>query len=141
MPACIVGTLFRQNVQMRILIVDSSVQIIERLEEMLSESANSTIYKSASRAEAVTLFEQNKPEVVLLDIYLPGNDSINFLKEIRKSGTKTFILMLSAQPDNDMQEQYRSLGVNFFFDKYHDFEKIPAFIKNLQHKILTSENE
>lgn len=120
---------------MRLLIVDSSIQIIERLEEILSESASITaIYKSVSYVTAATIFEKYKPDIVLLDIYLPGKESIFLLKKIKKSGFKTFVIILSTLTDNYTQEQYSSLGVDLFFDKYHDFDKIPAFINSMSNK-------
>lgn len=123
---------------MRILIVDSSIQIIERLEEILSESAIVTeVFKSVSYEGAVTLFKQYQPDIVLLDIYLPGNDSISLLKEIKRSGFKTFVIILTAQTDSYMREQFRSLGVDLFFDKYHDFEKIPGFISSISNKNIS----
>ena len=53
---------------MEILIVDSSIQIIERLAEILSEAKNiKTIYRAVSYAQASALFNTSKPDVVLLD--------------------------------------------------------------------------
>jgi len=117
---------------MRILIVDSSVQIMERLEEMLLESATVTeIDKAVSYPGAEILFKQNKPDILLLDIYLPENDSLNILKEINKSRCPPIVVILSGQTGNYIEEQYRLLGANFFFDKYHDFEKIPGLINSI----------
>jgi DNA-binding NarL/FixJ family response regulator len=115
---------------MVILIVDSSVLIIERLQNLLSETENITaVYGAVSYKDGAKFFNDIQPNVVLLDIDLPENQSFMLLKEIRKAGQKTSVIILSNQTDAGLQEQYRSMGANFFFDKYHDFAKIPVAIK------------
>ena len=117
---------------MQVLIVDSSVQIIERLEEILAEEENiNGIVSAVSYEEAIKLFNEKKPDVVLLDCSLPGNASLELLKEIKKESCKTSVIVLSIQEDNYMQEQCKLLGVDFFFDKYYGFEKIARAIKTI----------
>ena len=79
---------------MLVLIVDGSIQIIERIGEMISESNNATAINSAiSYQEAITLFKKNKPSVVLLDGYLPQNLSLKLLREIKQTGYKTAVIV------------------------------------------------
>jgi len=108
-----------------ILIVDSSLPIIERLEEILSETGNiTTVHKAVSYKEAKKLFLENRHDAVLLDIDLPGNQSLKLLREIKKTGGETCVIILFTLTNNYIQQQCRYLGVDFFFDKYYDFEKI-----------------
>ena len=120
---------------MQVLIVDSSFQIIERLEEMLAEEENITgIASAVSYEEATKLFNETKPEVVLLDCCLPGNASLKLLKEIKETGSKTSVIVLSLQEDNYKMEQCKLLGADFLFDKYYGFEKIAGAIKTIAGK-------
>lgn len=117
---------------MKILIVDSSIQIIERLEEILSEAENITvIYRATSYEEAKKLFKENKHDVVLLDIKLPGNKALKLLKEIKKNRGKTCVIILFTEINNYILELFQFLGAEFFFDKYYDFEKICGVINTL----------
>ena len=110
---------------MLILIVDSSILIIERLEEIISEAGNITaIHKAVSSEEAKKLLKENKYDTVILDIDLPGNESLKLLKEIKKPGDGTWVIILFTQIDNYIQKQCKSVGADFFFDKYYEFEKI-----------------
>ena len=69
---------------MKILIVDSSVQMIQRLEEILSEAAiDLTIYSTVSYEAAAKLFKENIPDIALLNISLHGTESFTLLKEIK----------------------------------------------------------
>jgi DNA-binding NarL/FixJ family response regulator len=115
-----------------ILIVDSSMQIIIRLEEILLISVNITaFYRADSYEKAILFFKVNNPGVVLLDIGMPRNESFKLLKEIRQTGSKTCIIVLSIHIDKDIQEQCKLLGADFFLDKYHEFEKIPGIIDTI----------
>src|SRR5205085_1630879 len=110
---------------MLILIVDSSMQIIERLEEIISEAKNITgIHRAVSSEEAKRLFKENRYDTVILDIDLPGNESLKLLKEIKTRDRKTTAIILFTHMDNYIREQCKYLGTDFFFDKYYDFEKI-----------------
>ena len=117
---------------MQILIVDSSVSIIERLEEMLSETENITAVDSAVSYEgAKNLFQENRHDAVLLDIDLPGNESLKLLREIKKAGEETCVIILFTLADNYIEAQCKYLGADFFFDKYYDFEKINRLLSSV----------
>ena len=112
-----------------VLVVDSSVMIIERWQNILTETENiKTVYGAVSYKDASLLFKQKNPTVVLLDAGLPGTMSIDLLKEFKAINEKTIVIILSDTADTQQQEKYKSLGADCCFDKYHDFEKIPAFI-------------
>ncbi len=114
---------------MQVLIVDSSIQIIERLEEIISEAENIiAVHGAVSYEEAKKLFKENKHDVVLLDINLRGNESLKLLREIKKTHGETCVIILFTHIDNYIQEQFKSLGADFFFDKYYDFEKISELL-------------
>jgi DNA-binding NarL/FixJ family response regulator len=114
---------------MLILIVDSSAQIIQRLEEVLSEAKHiRIIHKATTYEEATILFKKEEPDIVLLDIGLPANESVDLISEIKKSNATTTVIALSNRADTGTQEQFDSLGADFFLDKYHDFEKLPGIV-------------
>jgi DNA-binding NarL/FixJ family response regulator len=115
---------------MKVLIIDYSIRIVERLEEMLFGEKNVTyIYKAASYSQAMNVYKETQPDIVLLDICLPGDNSFKILREIKKPGSKTFVIILAVEKDNYVHEQCNSLGADFFFDKYSEFEKIPRAVK------------
>ena len=49
--------------------------------------------------EAIEIFRNSQPDLVLLDIMLPGTDGIEVCKEIRKQSTRVPIVMLTAKSD------------------------------------------
>src|ERR1700752_2857730 len=128
----IISPLYYQYIKMLVLIIDSSAGIIERLEEIISEAKKITsIHRAVSYEDAKILYKKNKYDVVLLDINLPRNKSLKLLKEIKKTGGKTFAIIMFTHMDNYILEQYKSLGADFFFDKYYDFENIGGLLETL----------
>jgi DNA-binding NarL/FixJ family response regulator len=112
-----------------VLVVDSSVFIIERWQNILSETENiKTVYGAVAYRDASVLFKEIKPNVVLLDGTLPGSMSIDLLREFKAPNETATVIILANSIDRNIEEKCKSLGADFFFDKYHDFEKIPAFI-------------
>lgn len=117
---------------MLVLIVDHSLQITERLEEVLSEAKHiRAIHKVVSYEEAITFFRESNPDIVVLDTGLPDNGSVDLLREIRKTNDATAIIALSIRTDGRTQEQFISMGVSFFLDKYHDFGKLSGIVDGI----------
>jgi|SRR5580658_9890668 DNA-binding response OmpR family regulator len=110
---------------MLVLIIDRSLQIIERLKEMISEKVKGTIiHRAVSYESAKKLLGEKKYDAVLLDIELPEFGSVRLLKEIKKTGQKTCIIIMFTYMDNYSEELFKSLGAEYLFDKYYEFEKI-----------------
>lgn len=117
---------------MLILIVDSSVPVIERLIALITETETATSISYASAYhEAVSLFRQNQPDVVVLDMNLPENKSMELLKLFGKHNDHTVIIALSNNADHQLAGQCRMNGAAYFFDKYHDYEQVPGIIRDL----------
>jgi len=120
---------------MVLLIVYSSGLIIERLANLVSDTLTDTsIYKAESFDEAAFICEGIKPDIVLLDIALPENKSIDLFNMIKRGNQKTGFIILSSSMDVVTQWQLKQLGADFILDKYHDFEKIPATINSIVAK-------
>lgn len=110
---------------MRVLIVDSSMPVMERLEEMISEAENvEVVDRALSYRDAKKLLKENRYEDVLLEIDLPENTSIQLLKEIKSEGRESRIIILFTYMDKNTLEQCKLLGVDYFIDKFYEFEKI-----------------
>jgi DNA-binding NarL/FixJ family response regulator len=117
---------------MRVLIADNSELIIQRLEELLSESTFILMIDRAfSYEEAQQLFNQNKPDVVVLDINFPGNTSYELLKEIKEEAPQTIVIVMSIRLDEYILQQCKNFGADFFFDKYNEFERVPVVINQM----------
>lgn len=120
-----------QNNLMQVLIIDNSLLIVQRLNELLSEVSNiSELSSATAHDQALQLFMLQKPGIVVLDLHLPENKSYDLLKEIKKVAPKTVLIILSVENDEYIQQQCRMLGADFYFDKYNEFEKIAVVVND-----------
>ena len=84
-----------------LLIVEDDIDTNEAVCEYLQEAGHSTI-SAFDGDEAITLFSENKIDLVVLDIMLPHISGLSVLHEIRRNST-TPVLMLTAIEDEYTQ--------------------------------------
>src|SRR5258708_6756921 len=122
---------------MKVLVVDSSVLIIERLQNMLTETGTiKNVYGAVSYKDAAEQFHQIDFSVVLLDDNLPANRSVELLTMIKRTNDAVPVIILANGIDQFSKLKYQALGADQFFDKYHEFELIPGVINSLSKKTL-----
>ena len=118
---------------MPVLILDSSTNVADRLGDLVAEVKQGiAIYKAASDKAAIKLLDKIKPAAVLLDVDFSGNSALAILKKIKIKNDKTVVIVLYTHADEMKLELYKEIGADFIFNKYDDFEKIPAIISALQ---------
>jgi len=81
-----------------VLVVDDDQDLAEMLGIVLN-GAGIEVDLVSNGDEAVDVFRNNQPDLVLLDIMLPGLDGITVCREIRKESTRVPIVMLTAKGD------------------------------------------
>ncbi len=81
-----------------ILVVDDDQDLAEMLGIVLN-GVGMEVDLVSRGDEAVEIFRNSQPDLVLLDIMLPGTDGIEVCKEIRKQSTRVPIVMLTAKSD------------------------------------------
>ncbi|MCX6317531.1 MAG: response regulator [Bacteroidetes bacterium] len=122
---------------MQVLIVDGSVQIIERMQQELADMEHiTTVFGAVAYRDGVEFFRAVKPPVVLLDSRLKDNECIRLMQVIRNEVPHTRIIVMLNGEDNHIQEKYRLAGANLLFDKYHEFQKIPSAVNSIGAEVI-----
>ena len=120
---------------MTILIIEESLLVGGRIRNLLAEACNiETIYTSVEHKKAAVLFDTVKPQVVLLDMCLPGSLTIELLQQIKDSPVDTAVVALVNCEDYRKQLKCMTIGADYILDKYHEFEKIPQIIDRIVSK-------
>jgi DNA-binding NarL/FixJ family response regulator len=118
--------------KLKVLIVDDSSLVISRLHRILLNSENiARISDAHDFEEGKLLFDLESPDVVLLDIHLPGKSGLDLLRYIRKKYIQPKIIVISNETGDFYRERCVALGVDFFIDKTYEFEKLPGILFNL----------
>ena len=114
----------------KVLIVEDSIMMRALISRILSTEPDINVVGEASCGEdALEIMEEVNPDVILLDIELPGMDGIEFLKRIRLISTAKVIVVSSvARPGSPQSEMITELGAYNIISKptgalSFDFEK------------------
>ena len=111
----------------KILIVDDDVNICELLRLYLEKEGYSTEVVN-NGLDAVTVFSETNPDLVLLDIMLPGLDGWQICREIRKN-SQTPIIMLTAKGEVFDKVLGLELGADDYIVKPFEPKEVIARIK------------
>lgn len=123
---------------MRVLIADDSAVVRSRLTEMLSVIEGLEVVGEAVDAlEALELQARMQPDVVILDIRMPGGNGIDVFQELKKAYPGTSVIILTNYPYDQIRSACNRLGADYFFDKSSEFEKIPEALISLRNDPLT----
>ena len=107
-----------------ILVVDDEMGIRELLNEILTDEGH-TVYAAESAIQARTIREQMRPDLVLLDIWMPDIDGITLLKEWSKTGQLTMpVVMMSGHATIDTAVEATRIGALNFLEKPIALQKL-----------------
>ncbi len=119
-----------------VLIVDDNMCFVERMIGLLDEVNNRIAYINvASDYDEASKYLSEKPDVVLLDINLPGKNGINLLKEIKSADKECKVIMITNHADDYYRQQCKDLGADHFLDKSNEFSKVPSIIRMMEPSI------
>ena len=117
---------------MRVFIADDSKVVRESLNTTLSDFPEIEIIGEAQFAdEAVNSIRELKPDVVILDIKMPGGGGINALKTVKKFPLAPIVIMFTAFPYSSYRKICKEAGADFFFSKSGEFKKFIEALKQL----------
>ena len=107
-----------------ILVVDDEMGIRELLNEILTDEGH-TVYAAESAIQARNIREQMRPDLVLLDIWMPDTDGITLLKEWSKNGQLTMpVVMMSGHATIDTAVEATRIGALNFLEKPIALQKL-----------------
>jgi DNA-binding NarL/FixJ family response regulator len=119
--------------RMKVFIADDSRFLCERLIEMLSDIPGIEIIGHAQNVtEALTSIKKLNPDIVILDIRMPGGSGIDVLQDIKKDKQAPMVIMLTNYPYPQYRKKCLGLGADYFFDKSTEFEKVTELFKHLR---------
>jgi two-component system OmpR family response regulator len=110
-----------------ILLVDDEESILQFLELGLGNEG-ATVATAANGYEAITVAEQFKPHIVILDIMMPELDGLETCQRLKTSGNDMAIIMLTARDDVSDRVQGLRLGADDYLIKPFSFSELLARI-------------
>lgn len=107
---------------MKALIVDDEEAIRETLEMLLREKGYD-VCTAADGHAGLRIFEEAQPQVLILDIRLPGMDGLEVLQRVRASNIPVTVIMMTAFHDMETTVQAMKLGAYEYIHKPIDLDE------------------
>lgn len=106
--------------------------MLRQIKELLSEVANACLVGDAANVEeAIYGILKTKPDIVILDIQMPGGSGIDVLKEIKNKMPETKFIVFTNYTMPQYREKCIALGAEYFLDKSFDFNQVPDALSKL----------
>lgn len=120
----------------QILVVDDETGIRELLSEILADEGHS-VWLAENAAAARKTRSEKRPDLVLLDIWMPDTDGISLLKEWSAAGLLTMpVIMMSGHGTIDSAVEATRIGAFDFLEKPIAMQKLLATVKKaLKHAV------
>jgi response regulator NasT len=111
---------------LRILLAEDEALIRMDLAEMLTEAGHHIVGQAGDGEQAVALARETQPDLVVMDIKMPGMDGISAAEQIGRDGLAP-VVMLTAFSDKNLVERARDAGVMSYVVKpFSSADVLPA---------------
>ncbi len=114
---------------MKLLIIDDERGIRESLKNIFRREAY-TILEAEDGIKGMELIERENPEVIVLDIRIPGKNGMEILKWVKERDLKSEVIIITGYADIDLAVQSTKLGAFDFIEKPFSSERILITVKN-----------
>ena len=116
----------------RIMLVDDHMIMREGLQEVLERTGEFEIVGHADDGDsAVQMAQTVAPEVIIMDVLMPGKDGIDACREIRESLPDTLVLILTAATEEDTVVQAVAAGATGYLQKFSGKEKLLSTLRDV----------
>ncbi|MGG4200064.1 response regulator [Peribacillus frigoritolerans] len=112
----------------KILIVDDQFGIRILLNEVLHKEGYET-FQAANGIQALEVLNNHSPDLVLLDMKIPGMDGIEILKRMKVVDPDIRVIIMTAYVELDMIQEAKDLGAMTHFAKPFDIDDIRKAVR------------
>ena len=100
----------------RILLVDDDLNLLEMLLSIFTHAGYHDLLAASSGTAALQLWREQKPDLIILDVMMPGMDGFAVLREIRRT-SRVPVLMLTARGEAEDRIEGLETGADDYLSK------------------------
>ena len=114
--------------EINVLLVDDEQKFVDALSERLQmrDMENETVYDGE---EALSFVDDKEPDVMVLDLKMPGIDGMEVLRRVKKKFPGIQVIILTGHGTDRDEEESRRIGVYDYLKKPVDIEVLVSRIK------------
>lgn len=115
---------------LKILICDDSMLVRKKLKEVLKDCGCDNVLEATDGQTAIDVYKDNSPDLVFMDIIMPGKNGIEAVKEIIEFDKNAKIVMASSAGTKEHVKQALKAGAFEFVQKPWEKEEINKILLN-----------
>lgn len=116
----------------RVLVADANPDFCKTFSELIRKEKNLELAGYASDGtEALSLIAEQKPDLLILDLVLPGLDGLELLRRLPESGSRTHTIVLSSFVNSQVVNSCAAAGADYFISKPCDVRALMTHIREI----------
>ena len=128
----LVGTLHKEKI--KVLLVDDEKEFVESLSERL-ELRNLDAEIAYDGEQALQAIKDGKPDIMVLDLRMPGIDGIEVLRRVKKTQPDVQVVILTGHGTDKDEEMVKKLGAFAYLKKPVDIDHLVGTLHNAWNKL------
>ncbi|PGM59203.1 MULTISPECIES: response regulator [unclassified Bacillus (in: firmicutes)] len=112
----------------KLLIVDDQYGIRLLLHEIFKKEGYE-VFQAANGFQAIDIVVKDCPDLVILDMKIPGMDGVEILKRIKEINKDIKVILMTAYGELDIIEEAKKLGALQYFPKPFDIDEIKKVVR------------
>jgi DNA-binding NarL/FixJ family response regulator len=120
---------------MKLVVADDNIEFRKHLVLHLMHTEGIEIIGEAGNVpETITLIKSSKPDMVILDLHMPGGSGFDVLHEVVSLRPRPIIIILTVGSKSEYQSLSYLAGADYFFEKSSDLKKMVRLVKRNARK-------
>lgn len=110
----------------RVLVVDDDLMILDAIKQILQDEAYDVV--TTGNRETVQKVYDTKPDVILLDIWMSGQDGRDICKHLKRQRTTQYIPIVMISANKDVEKIAKESGADGFITKPFDIDDLITIV-------------
>jgi len=116
---------------MRVLLVEDNALTRFTIKSLLDKLGHEVVAEAEDGPSAVKFFTELKPDVVFLDLILPGKSGVEILEDLRAVDPAARVVVVTAVEQDEIDRRLADKGVSAILRKPFSFEDFKTLMKDL----------
>jgi len=116
----------------KVLVADDHAIIREGLKRILEGSDVQIVAEAATGPETLDKARKSRPDIVLLDVSMPGGDGLETAKDLKRQNPKVRVLMLTVHPEDNFAVRCLTEGADGYMTKDAAPEQLIQALRRIQ---------
>jgi CheY-like chemotaxis protein len=116
---------------MKVLLVEDNALTRYTIKSLLEKLGHQVVAEAENSEDAVKFFREQQPDVVFLDLILPGKSGVEILEDLRAVNPAARVVVITAVEQEEIDRRLADKGVTAILRKPFSFEDFKTLMKGL----------